>query len=270
MTASRWESQVTMGTASLFVRREPWDCEQLGLEAGKVERFAFDSGTDAAAAVALALSVAQQHGLRHLAARVSTSDRTALMALQASGFRLVDTVVHLEAALTESPPSEPAPNGIALEWATAADEAALAALSASAFADPASCFNRDLNDGGFTDAQVRRVYATWARTSVGGPAADRTLVARTGERVVGFLSLKDPDADRVARVPLNAVSTSERGRGVYGALVRAAFEAMRAKGATKLEVTTQLQQLAVQRTWLRLGARQSGSSYSLHRWLSGP
>lgn len=253
--------------ASVSLRRELWDCAQLQLEAGKLENLQSASLTALVGAIELACDRAKALGLVHLAARLNTSARLEQTALQQSRFVLVDTVVHLELMLGEARFPASQPEGVTVRWADARDIDALGALSADAFSDPAASFNRYLNDGRFPLAAVRRVYETWARTSIEGAAGDAVLVAMQGQRLVGFLTLRFADAEGLARVPLNAVVHDVRGRGVYRALVLAAANAMHARGAQRLAVTTQLQQLAVQRTWLSLGARQTGSAYSFHRWL---
>lgn len=257
--------------ASVVLRREPWDCEQLGLEAGKIEKLRAPDEGAARDALKRAVEQARAVGLRHLAARVDTTDRIALVALQAAGFRLVDTVVTLSLWLSAgwSLATESSAH-VKLRWATAEDSITLAELSSAAFSDPAASFNRYLNDGGFSEEQVRRVYGTWARTSIGGPAADATLLSYDDTGMTGFLTLKFPGADGVARVPLNAVAAAHRGRGVYRSLVVEAAREMQRRGASRLDVTTQLQQLAVQKTWWRLGARAISSSYSMHLWLDLP
>lgn len=258
--------ELSVDGATVVLRREPWDCAQLGLESAKVEHLEARDAASAEAVVRRAVAEAKARGYVHLASRVDTGDRLGTRALQAAGFRLVDTVVHL--AVTPKAFKGPVPDvaGLTLRWATAGDADALGELSARAFSDPAATFNRYLNDPRLTPEQVRRVYFTWGRTSVGGPAADATLVVMDGARLAGYLTLKHPDVSGKARVPLNAVDDAYRGKGLYRWLVSEAARRMFERGATKLEVTTQLQQLAVQKTWWQLGGALEGSSYSFHLW----
>jgi hypothetical protein len=113
---------------------------------------------------------------------------------------------------------------------------------------------------------VREVYSYWARTSLGGPAADLTFVMEEEGALAGFLTLVLP-RDGVAKVPLNAVDARWRGRGIYGTLVRAGLAEAWKHGAERVEVVTQLQQLAVQRTWWRLGGAAQSSSMTWSLWL---
>lgn len=255
-----------MDGAKVILRREPWDCAQLGLESAKVEGLEAPDAASAEAVVRRAIEAARARGFVHLASRVDTGDRLGTRALQAAGFQLVDTVVHL--SVTPASFKGPVADvpGFSLRWATADDAQAIGELSAQAFSDPGATFNRYLNDPRLTREQVRKVYFTWGSTSVGGPAADATLVVLQGARLAGYLTLKHPDAGGKARVPLNAVDDAFRGQGLYRWLVSEAARRMFERGATKLEVTTQLQQRAVQKTWWQLGGVLDGSSYSFHLW----
>lgn len=254
-----------VGGAEVSLRREPWDCAQLGLESAKVEGLTAATEEEAIEVVRRAVEGARAAGFVHLAARVAATERVSLRALQSAGFQLVDTVVNL--ALTpacfRAPPAGPP---IATRWATPEDATAIGDLAADAFSDPRATFNRYLNDPRLTREQVRRVYFVWGSTSIAGPAADATLTAWEGPRLAGFLTLKNPNAEGTARVPLNAVLEAYRGKGLYRWLVAEAASHVFAQGAARLEVTTQLQQLAVQRTWLALGGSLEGAHYSLHLW----
>ncbi len=259
------QSQLFEGDgASGTLRREPWDCVQLGLESAKVEHLTWTDAARGSVLLQRIIESARSQGFRHLAVRTATTDRAAIEALQFCSFRLVDTVVTL--TLTRSDDRPPPSNDRELRWATAHDAPQIGELAAQAFSDPTATFNRYVNDPRLTREQVERVYRTWGATSVGGPAADATLTAWSEDRLVGFLTVKGPK-EGVASVPLNAVAPSERGKGVYKTLVLAAAHHVFDLGAERFNVTTQLQQVAVQRVWARLGARLVASHHSFHLWL---
>ena len=226
------------------VRREPWDCERLGLEAGKLEHLAVADAEAGALLVERALQRAREQALVHLSCRLDSRDYPGAGALRRTGFDLVDLVVTLGLDLTSPPATAPA----AVRRATAADADALAELSGRAFSTRGDSYNRYLNDAGLPPAAAREVYGHWARTSIAGPAADLTLLIEESGQLAGFLTLCLP-ADGVARVPLNAVDSRFRNRGLYRQLVLAALGEAGAAGARRIEITTQLQQAAIQRTW---------------------
>lgn len=244
------------------VRREAWDCERLGLEAGKLELLLARSEQGGRELLQRAVEKARAQGLVHLTCRLDSRDYTGAAALQGAGFCLRDLLVTL--AVTR--PTEPAQPPTGVRRATERDVERLAELSARCFSTPGDSYNRYLNDPHLPLAGVREVYAYWARTSLGGPAADLTLVVEEEGELAGFLTLVLP-REGVAKVPLNAVDARWRGRGLYRTLVQAGLAEAWKHGARRVEVVTQLQQLAVQRTWWRLGASAQSSSMTWSRWL---
>jgi GNAT superfamily N-acetyltransferase len=244
------------------VRREAWDCERLGLEAGKLELLLARSEQGGRELVHRAVEKARAQGLVHLTCRLDSRDYTGAAALQGADFTLRDLLVTL--AVTRPPEPEAFPAGV--RRATEQDVEKLAELSARCFSTPGDSYNRYLNDPHLPQAGVREVYAYWARTSLGGPAADLTFVVEEEGELAGFLTLVLP-REGVAKVPLNAVDARWRGRGLYRTLVKAGLAEAWKHGARRVEVVTQLQQLAVQRTWWRLGGAAQSSSMTWSRWL---
>ena len=249
--------------ARVSLRREPWDCDRLGFEAAKVENLVANDAQAARAVLTLALKEARKQRYRLLTSRLETHERVGNAVLPALGFYLVDTtlLIELDRRATRMP------KGVRL--ATADDASALAKLSADAFSDPKSSFNRYLNDPHLSREAVREVYGVWAATSMGGPAADVTFVTEASEGLTGFITLVLPKTDGIATVPLNAVVPQQRGKGLYAKLVAAALSHAWKHGAKRVRIRTQLQQLAVQRAWYRLGARPIGSAHTWNAWL-GP
>jgi predicted N-acetyltransferase YhbS len=245
------------------VRREAWDCDRLGLEAGKLEVLLARSEQGGRELVRRAVEKARAQGLVHLTCRLDSRDYTGAAALQGAGFTLRDLLVTLAVTRPAEPTTE-MPSGVRL--ATERDADRLAELSARCFSTPGDSYNRYLNDPHLPLAGVREVYSYWARTSMGGPAADLTFVVEEEGELAGFLTLVLP-RDGVAKVPLNAVDARWRGRGLYRTLVRAGLAESWKRGAWRVEVVTQLQQLAVQRTWWRLGGAAQSSSMTWSLWL---
>lgn len=255
-------TQLRVRGARVSLRREPWDCDRLGFEAAKVENLIANGEQAARSVVALALKEARKQRYRLLTCRLETSDRVGNAVLPSLGFYLVDTTLLIELARRATR----MPAGVRL--ATAGDARELAKLSADAFSDPKSSFNRYLNDPHLSRKAVRDVYGVWAATSMAGPAADVTFVTEQRGKLTGFITLVLPKTDGVATVPLNAVVPEQRGKGLYGRLVAAALAHAWRHGAKKVRIRTQLQQLAVQRAWYRLGATPIGSTHTWNAWLS--
>jgi GNAT superfamily N-acetyltransferase len=250
--------------ASVVLRREPWDCDRLGFEAAKVEHLSAKNEAGAVAVLKDALEAAKKARYRLLTCRLESTDRLGNAVLPQLGFYLVDTTLLLELELRQPPPM---PRGV--RRATQDDADALAKLSADAFSDKAHSFNRYLNDPHLSRKTVREVYGVWAATSMGGPAADLTFLTEEDGKPTGFITLVLPKQDDAAVVPLNAVAEAHRGKGLYRRLVDAALAHAGEAGAKRIRIRTQLQQVAVQRAWYRLGAIPVGSTHTWNAWL-GP
>jgi N-acetylglutamate synthase-like GNAT family acetyltransferase len=110
------------------------------------------------------------------------------------------------------------------------------------------------------------VYVSWAERSCVEPAAaTQVLVAEHEGRVAGFLTLIAHGSE-AQEIVLNGVDPAIQRHGIYRQLVLRAMHEARAAGAKRLEVSTQLINLGVQKTWARLGFELSRSYFTFHLW----
>lgn len=215
-----------------------------------------------AADVEPALAFCRSNRVRLLIARCRTEDLAAAQRLEAEGARLMDTLVYF-ARPVDRGVSEPSPAvPVRLLREGEADE--VLHVAADAFSGYSGHYHADPRlDRSACDA----VYASWAHRSCLDPAvADRVLVAELEGRLVGFLTLK-ARAPGEQEIVLNGVSPRAQRHGVYRSLVLGAVAQARADGADRLVVSTQVTNVAVQRTWTRLGFEPSHSFYTFHLWL---
>ncbi len=139
------------------------------------------------------------------------------------------------------------------------DEAALAAIARTAFAD-----SRFFNDARLDDAKCAEFYETWLRNSLGGSLADAVIVDRLASEPAGFVTVRI-DGDR-ASLPLVAVAPTHHGLGVGGRLLASTLDWIAARGVRRVEVVTQLTNVAAIRLYGAAGFRLSSSAVWLHRW----
>lgn len=142
--------------------------------------------------------------------RVPEDDRATRKALEAVGFRAVETLV------TFYQPARPAtPVDQAIDLASAGEVDACVRLALDAFT-----YDRLHRDPLVPETAADAVRAAWVRNDVGGRAA-APLVARRDGRVIGFnLCLL---THRTAVIDLIAVEAGHRGLGLGAALIEAAF-----------------------------------------------
>lgn len=202
-------------------------------------------------------------GVQMVTARVDVGALDRVHALEADGYRLMDTLVYYMRPLAELPPPPTLPEGASLRRATPADAPHVTEVASAAFS---GYFGHYHADPGLDNTAANAAYVEWAETSTRrcGPETPVLLACRDGG-VTGFLTLRrnaGPDSEIV----LNAVSPEARKGGMYTALVCRALQEGRAMGSERMIVSTQINNYPVQRVWARLGFTHSHSFYTFHKW----
>ncbi len=206
---------------------------------------------------------ADELGIDMLTVRIDAHDLSAVHRFERAGFQLMDTLVYYGRSLKNVQAPKVAP-GITLSAAGSEDVAGVHAVAESAFRDYMGHFHADPR---LDNADADAAYVQWAEVSA--QTADRArpvVVARSDSgQVIGFLSLRDV-GDAQAEIVLNAVHPDEQGRGIYTLLVEHSLAVASDGGSTRIVVSTQIQNYAVQRVWSRLGFVHTRSVYTLHKW----
>jgi ribosomal protein S18 acetylase RimI-like enzyme len=140
----------------------------------------------------------------------------------------------------------------------------VAEIAAAAFAGYGGHYHADPRlDRAAADA----TYSDWARRSCAVPGvADRVWVVEDEGEVAGFLTLR-VNGPAETEIVLNAVHPDRQRRGLYGRLVAAALAASLDRGAERCIVSTQLTNVPVQKSWVRLGFEPAYAFHTFHLWL---
>jgi len=205
---------------------------------------------EAAAFTAKILNVAWRQ-IDHITAPVKASDAFGLIVLQRGGFTMSDTIVVHGLDLSTLAGS---PSLASIREATDDDVDELEEIAAACFGSRAYNANRFNCDPAFEPAAVESLYRQWISKSVRGVLADRILVQEVDGELAGFITVSIDLDHATANIPLNAVAPAHQGRGVYTALVKAALTELKEMDVSTVEIRTQLPNLAVHRTWQRLGS----------------
>ena len=195
-----------------------------------------------------------------LIARCSTTDLAIAQALEERGHRLMDCLVYWERSLTKALPE--VSDDHATRIATPSDADQLAGLAGLAFVGYRGHYHSDAR---LPDRLCDEGYASWARRSVTEDAATAALVAVDGPQVLGFATLQAHENGN-SEVLLNAVLPHEQGRGIYSALVRGALVWAKTRGDHRMIISTQVNNVAVQRVWARNGYEPFESFFTFHWW----
>ncbi len=229
---------------------EPFETGVLGVPVGKL------SVAEAAEQEALDDLVRQAAGWREqgvwlVSCRVGEASPVA-GALEAAGFRCIETLVTLEHRLDGAMPTDGA------EIATAADRGACLEIARRAFTN-----DRLHSDPQVPDAIADRVRRAWIENDLGG-RTDANFVVRDDGAVAGFsLCLFDGD---VAVIDLIAVDAGKRNRGLGGRLVGSALAHYQGR-VSSMRVGTQADNLPSLALYRRTGFAELGRHETFH-WVN--
>jgi GNAT superfamily N-acetyltransferase len=158
-----------------------------------------------------------------------------------------DTLVYYECSLTNLLVSLDPVEGVTVESAVLEDSKELSTLVELVFQNYSSHYAANEL---FEPTLVAEGYAEWAMSFTNAP--DRNvLLARAGDQIVGFLTLEVREQN--VEIVLNGIHPEWTGRGIYGSLVRAAQRYGSEQDAERLIVSTQANNITVQRAWHREG-----------------
>jgi GNAT superfamily N-acetyltransferase len=210
----------------------------------------------------IVLEFCRNNRIQFLIARCHVSDIQAAQDMEQEGFFITDTLVYYTRDLTKQP--IPAENGVAhVRPMKAGEEAKMMEVALESFRNYKGHYHADQRlDRKKCDA----TYADWARQKYDARAEDDDFwVAELKGRIVGFgaLTMNNPDEGELV---LAGVHPDFRGLGYYQSLVLKAMEWSLSKGAKRMLISTQLNNFAVQKVWVRLGFEMDRGYYTLHRW----
>lgn len=252
-----------------------WDTRHFGVRMGWLELPPAPRSEPEAATIKAALVDARQQGFRQLMCRTVPRDVALIHALEAAGFRLMDTLVTMALDLGDPPLALLGKvfHATEIREATANDVASLKVIAERAFSDPQIWLDRFHADSRLSrDKQAEVLYVKWVENSVAPPTpadsmADCTFVAEpAGGQIAGFITCVRARGTAPAKVSLNAVDAYARRHGVYRALVHRALEWFREQGEPIVTVRTSVTSVAVQRTWIRFGAVPVQVEHTFHWW----
>lgn len=232
------------------------------------ERFGIVTARDpefTAATLPAALRFCRENGVQMLVARCAAADLPAAQAMEAAGGRLMDVLVYYARALDRPLPDERPQTPVRL--LRPEDAPGVGRVAAASFRGYLGHYHADPR---LDRAKCDEVYLSWAERSCVDPSvASKVLVAEHAGEVAGFLTLLRRGAEE-QEIVLNGVDPALQRHGIYRALVLAALREAQGDGARRLVVSTQLINLAPQKTWTRLGFEPAHAHYTFHLWLPTP
>jgi RimJ/RimL family protein N-acetyltransferase len=248
----------------------PWDSAFFGVRMARLDyvlRTSADDHATIGAAVAGALDWCRQNGVQHVAARLDVADTTAIAALEARGFRLMDALVTY-VYHPKRPPPPPVKEVGALRPFTAADTEQIVEITREAYRGFRGRFHLDPH---LPKERSDELYIEWARQCCSGAMADRIYVAedRRG-RLHGWASVRlvqPVSAVGGVRIFAGSLGACRRDHpGAYAGLIRTAAAQNHASSAVT-EAQTQNYNFPTVRVYEAVGAQYVRADYTFHAWL---
>jgi GNAT superfamily N-acetyltransferase len=252
----------------------PWDSEQLGMSAARIDVLASSGSYREArerksAMIRALIEECRANGIRYLTTRVPSEDLSSINALSSEGFDLMDGILTFSIRLDSvaSPPSASA-NGFEVRLFQHRDLDQLLAIASSGYACDRFHVDRALAPG-----VADRLFAAWVARSCSGEEADAVVVAAAGSRVLAYVTCKlgaagpAQPAEPTGRIVLVATAKEARGRGIASAVLQGALDWFRIQGTKVVEVGTQLQNVVACRLYEQNGFRMARTSLTFRRML---
>lgn len=206
---------------------------------------------------------ARAQGIVHITVKIPASDKNVLNTLLQNGYYLADTLTEYFFDTKKELPE--LKHRCILRDASKDDVPALKAIARESFE-----IDRFHSDRHLSNELCDKYYEKWIENSFHG-FAEKVIVADYAGCVAGFTTGKTyPDSD-IGHLVLSAVSSASRGHGVYTSMIHEGISWIKRErpGIRGVVVGTQLDNLAVQKAWIRLGFTIHGSMYVLQKYIGG-
>ena len=195
--------------------------------------------------------------------RVPTDAPDTMASLQRLGldFLVADTLVYYLSDLSKYEPLALRNRDLVFSLATDLNREELAALVRVTFE---GYRNHYFSNPLFTKEKILEGYEEWATSFItAGNDRQLWLVRREG-RLVAFAACSVAQGGDAAEGVLFAVDADAAGGGIYGDLIRFTQRQYRSRGCSKMYVSTQVHNYAVQKVWMREGFHMVSSWLTLH------
>ena len=241
----------------------PWDSQVLGFPSGSVgglwaegcyaeQRHRLETVLNACTADA------EDHSLRFLSVRLSEEAIAALHAVEAVGFRIIESFLTFGRQTDDEIPVNGEPD-CHIRLAQPEEMETVAAIAHRAF----ESFRLRV-DPQIPESRARHSRREWVHNGFKG-RAEAIYVAESENRLVGFALLRSKTGtEKIGEIELIAVDPAFHGRGIGKALVAEAIRHYQGK-TSEIQVGTQAKNLRAVGLYTRMGFSVIRSELSFHR-----
>ena len=211
-----------------------------------------------------------QHQVDLLIARIKTDHLALAQALERQGAFLTDVLVYYLLSLIKKRESlidlPSVKDGVIFRACRPEEANTVSEMARECFQGYYGHYHSDhrLNPQACDD-----VYIDWARRScLDKQVADEVLVAEAEGQLIAFATIRMNSPSELEGV-LFGVAPVAQGRGIYRSLIQQSMAWGLRMGAKRVVYSTQINNLAVQKVWVKEGCEPSHSYYTFHKWFSG-
>lgn len=204
----------------------------------------------------------RENHIAFLIARCYALEIRAVQAMEREGFLLMDTLIYYTRNLNKTPiPSDT--GTVLIRPIRPGEEEAVKAAAAESFR---GYYGHYHSDDKLDSAKCDEAYTSWAiRSCTLHDVADEVLIAEEEGSILGFATLRLNSPDSGEGI-LFGVIPSAREKSIYKSFMIHGMKWCLSKGATRMTVSTQINNIAVQKVWVRLGFEPEFSYYTFHKW----
>lgn len=208
------------------------------------------------------LDFCSKKNVKLLIARCSMFDLETAQAMERNGFLLMDTLVYYLINLDKK--EIPSKNGaIYFRPIHADEEEAMASVAVESFRGYFGHYHADQR---LDNNKCDEAYVDWARKAFASRGSDENFqVAEIDGRIVAFgvFRMNSPDEGELF---LGGIHPDFHGQGIYQAFLYRAMEWCLSKNAKRIVISTQINNIAVQKILTRFGFEIARGYYTFHKW----
>ncbi|HOS46624.1 MAG TPA: GNAT family N-acetyltransferase [Paludibacter sp.] len=209
------------------------------------------------------LSFSKEHKVNFLIARCNTSEIRAAQAMENNGFQIMDTLLYYVFNLNIKDNLPVDKNNVMIRLFQPNDLEDIKKTAAESFN---GYFGHYHEDEKLNKDDCDAVYVDWVYNACfSRDESNDVCVAAVDGNIVGFGLMRLNSSDEGEWV-LGGIHPDYQGRGIYRSMILFILKWCKSKGANRMVISTQIDNLGVRKVWARLGFEPTHSYYTFHKW----
>lgn len=205
----------------------------------------------------------RDHKIKFLIARCAAEDLSVAQKLEEYQCRLMDTLVYYNYNLEKNPPPRNYNKEYLVREMQLGEEDIIHNIARESFRGYTNSHYHC--DNKLDKEKCDEIYPDWASTLIKNKSSKDYILVAEKQKIVGFLAMKNI-SEATIDIVLNGVMPEFQREGVYKALVATGVNLAFEKQKSQVITSTQLNNLAVQKVWVRLGFEPYKAMYTFHKW----